>query len=62
VVKGKFPANSVIAGFPATRLCSVDDYYALHKHEYAFTRSLPADAKRRAVLERLDSRLARARG
>jgi acetyltransferase-like isoleucine patch superfamily enzyme len=56
VVKGKFPANSVIAGIPASRLCSVDDYYQMHNQDYTQTRHLPPDAKRRAVLEHLDSR------
>ncbi len=39
VVKGKYENNSVIAGVPARRIASVEEYYEKNADNYTFFRS-----------------------
>ncbi len=39
VVKGKFEPNSVIAGVPAKRICSIEEYYEKNKLNFTYFRS-----------------------
>ena len=55
LVKGVFEPNSVIAGVPGRRICSVEEYYKKNKHKYSFFRSLTGERKRMAVLEKVNN-------
>lgn len=39
VVKGKFEANSIIAGVPAKKISSIDDYFERNKERFTYIRS-----------------------
>jgi acetyltransferase-like isoleucine patch superfamily enzyme len=55
VVKGTFEPNSVLAGVPARRICSVDEYFEKNKDRFLWNaRNLPSGKKRSIICEKLD--------
>ena len=54
VVKGVFEPNSVLAGVPARRICSVDEYFEKNKDRFSWNaRHLPSEQKRSIICEKL---------
>ncbi len=56
VVKGSFEPNSVLAGVPARRICSVDEYFEKNKDRFLWNaRNLPSGKKRSIICEKLNT-------
>ena len=54
VVKGRFEPNSVLAGVPARRICSVDEYFEKNKKRFSWdARRLKNSEKRNIINEQL---------
>ena len=51
LVKGRLEANSVYAGIPARRICSLDDYLNKNKHRFIYTKHLSAKEKKETILD-----------
>lgn len=47
IVTKEFQSNSVIAGIPAKRICSIEEYFQKSKDDYDFTKNLSVEEKKR---------------
>jgi acetyltransferase-like isoleucine patch superfamily enzyme len=51
VVKGKFESNSVIAGIPAKRISSIEEYFKKNAHKFTYFRDLSPSDKTNRIQE-----------
>ncbi len=56
IVKGGFAPGSVIAGVPARRIASIQEYYEKNKPYFSYIRRLQGEDKMRAVIEHVKGR------
>lgn len=55
VVKGVFEDNSIIAGIPAKRIGSIEDYYKKNKDKFVFVRNLSSKERRKILNKQISS-------
>lgn len=53
VVKGKFEPNSVIAGVPARRISSVDDYFKKNENRFSYIKNLSFEDKKSFLIKNI---------
>lgn len=54
VLKGDFENNSIIAGVPAKKIASVDEYYKKNLSKFLYTKNMTAREKKHAILMNLN--------
>lgn len=55
VVKGTFDAGSVIAGVPARKIMSIEEYYSRHRDSFYPTKGMEPDEKKKFLLQHLST-------
>ena len=54
IVTKDVPSNSVVAGVPARFICTIDEFYEKNKNKFYPTAKMPAEEKKKYLLEHLD--------
>ena len=54
IVRGVLGANSVYAGVPAKRICSIEDYYLKYESRFINTKGLNPEMKKEIILKNLN--------
>tara|TARA_B110000208_G_C11610683_1_gene373522 strand:+ start:114 stop:620 length:507 start_codon:yes stop_codon:yes gene_type:complete len=54
IVRGVLEANSVYAGVPVKRVCSIEEYYLKYESRFLNTKGLNPEMKKEIILKNLD--------
>lgn len=49
ILKGKYPNNSVIAGVPGKRICSIEEYHDKNKEKFIALKGVPAAQREKTI-------------
>lgn len=56
IVTKNVPSDSVVAGIPAKRICSVDEYYHKNKENFSYVKSLSPKEKKKYLSQKLKNK------